>query len=40
MNATEVVLILTLARLIIPFGIILLLGEWLRRREANYWAKV
>jgi hypothetical protein len=39
MNATEFVLILTILRLVIPFGLILLLGEFFRRREANYWLK-
>ena len=37
MNATEYVLILTILRLIIPFGLILLLGELVKRRDANYW---
>jgi hypothetical protein len=40
MNATEYVLLLTILRLGIPFGLILLLGEVIRRREANYWMKV
>lgn len=39
MNATEYVLVLTVTRLIIPFGIILILGEVIRRREAQYWLK-
>ena len=39
MNATEYVLILTILRLIIPFGLILLLGELVKRRDANYWLK-
>jgi len=37
MNAPIVVLILTLLRLVIPFGLILFLGELIRRRDANYW---
>ena len=40
MNATEFVLFLTILRLVIPFGLILLLGEFIRRREADYWMKV
>jgi len=40
MNATEFVLLLTVLRLVIPFGLILLLGELIRRRDANYWLKV
>ena len=39
MNATEFFLLLTILRLVAPFGLILLLGELLRRREANYWLK-
>jgi len=37
MNAPEYVLLLTILRLIIPFGLILLIGELIRRRDANYW---
>ncbi len=37
MNATEYVLVLTIIRLVVPFGIILILGELVRRREAQYW---
>jgi hypothetical protein len=37
MVATEFVLFLTILRLVLPFGLILLLGELVRRREANYW---
>lgn len=33
MNATELMLTLFLARLILPFGLLLLVGEWIRRRE-------
>ena len=39
MNATEFVLLLTIIRLIIPFGLILVLGELIRRRDAKYWLK-
>ena len=37
MNAPLVVLLLTVLRLVIPFGLILLIGELIRRRDANYW---
>jgi hypothetical protein len=37
MNAIAFTLVLFLVRAIIPFGILILLGEWIRRREANYW---
>ena len=40
MIATEYFLLLTILRLVIPFGLILLLGELARRRDANYWLKV
>jgi hypothetical protein len=39
MNGTEIILLLFLIRLVIPFGLLLLIGEWLRRRDANYWLK-
>ena len=37
MQATEYVLLLTILRLVIPFGLILFLGELARKRDANYW---
>ena len=40
MNATVIVLLLTILRLVIPFGLVLLLGELIRRRDANYRLKV
>lgn len=36
MNAITITLFL-LIRAVIPFGFLILLGEWVRRREANYW---
>jgi hypothetical protein len=27
-----------LIRLVLPVGILIALGEWVRRREANYWS--
>ena len=39
MNAPVFVLILTILRLVIPFGLILFLGELIRRRNTNYWLK-
>lgn len=39
MNAPVIVLLLTILRLVIPFGLILLMGELIRRRDANYWLK-
>jgi hypothetical protein len=40
MNATTYFLLLTIFRLVIPFGLILGLGELLRRRDAKYWLKM
>ena len=37
MNGFDVILTLILTRLVLPFGVLLLLGEWIRRREAGYW---
>jgi hypothetical protein len=38
-NAVAFPLILFLARAVLPFGLLILIGEWLRRREANYWLR-
>ena len=37
MNGTEVILTLILTRVVLPVVTLLLLGEWVRRREADYW---
>jgi hypothetical protein len=39
MKAAEFVLFLTILRLVIPFGLILLVGELIRRRNSHYWLK-
>jgi len=39
MNALALALLL-LVRLIVPFGILIAFGEWVRRREANYWFRM
>jgi hypothetical protein len=31
MNAFEILFTLTLLRLVLPFGVLLLIGEWVRR---------
>ena len=36
MNGFELILILIAARLVLPLGLVLLLGEWLHRREAKH----
>jgi hypothetical protein len=35
----DVILILIVTRVVLPVGILLFLGEWVRRREANYWTR-
>ena len=37
MFGIEVVLTLMLIRIILPIGLILLLGEWVRHGETRYW---
>lgn len=39
MNTIAIALIL-LVRAMIPFGILIALGEWMRRREINYWFRL
>ncbi len=39
MNGSEIILLLFVFRLILPFGLLMLAGEWLRRKESNYWLK-
>lgn len=36
MNAIAIVILL-LIRVIVPVSFLLALGEWLKRRETNYW---
>ena len=31
--------VILLIRIILPLGLLLALGEWVRRREANYWLR-
>lgn len=37
MEAAQFITLLTILRIVVPFGLVLLLGEWLRRHEANNW---
>jgi hypothetical protein len=39
MNGSEFFILYFAVRIVIPFGLLVLLGEWMRRREANYWLK-
>ena len=31
--------LIVLIRIILPLGLLLTLGEWVRRREVNYWVR-
>lgn len=31
--------VILLIRIILPLGLLLALGEWVHRREANYWLR-
>ena len=37
--STVVLTVLLLIRVILPLGVLIALGEWIRRREANYWLR-
>jgi hypothetical protein len=39
MNAIAFALILLL-RVIVPLGMLIVFGEWIRRRETNYWLRM
>ncbi|HEY6073710.1 MAG TPA: hypothetical protein VIV15_10025 [Anaerolineales bacterium] len=39
MIGTEVILTLVLTRVLLPIIILLVIGEWSRQREANYWSR-
>ena len=39
MNGSEIILLLFVVRLVIPFGLLMLVGELLHRKESNYWLK-
>lgn len=39
MFGIEVILTLTVIRIILPIGLMLLLGEWVRRKETCYWIR-
>lgn len=34
---TIALVILFLLRIILPVGLLITVGEWIRRRETNYW---
>jgi hypothetical protein len=40
MNAPVFIVLYTVLRLVLPFGLLLVIGEWLRRRDAQYWLKM
>lgn len=37
--STVAIAVIFLIRMILPFGLLIALGEWMRRREANYWLR-
>jgi hypothetical protein len=39
MNGFEFVFLLFLIRLVVPIGLLLITGEWMHRKNANYWLK-
>jgi len=39
MNGSEFFILYFAIRIVIPFGMLLLVGELLRRKESNYWLK-
>lgn len=39
MNAIAIAIIF-LIRVVIPVGVLLTIGEWIRKRESNYWSRM
>jgi hypothetical protein len=39
MNGSEFFILYFALRVVIPIGMLLLIGELLRRKESNYWLK-
>ena len=39
MNGSEFFILYFAVRIVLPFGMLLLLGEIFRRKESNYWLK-
>jgi hypothetical protein len=37
--STVVLAVILLIRIILPLGLLIAFGEWVHRREANYWIK-
>lgn len=35
--STIAIALFILIRVVIPFGLLITFGEWMRRREINYW---
>jgi hypothetical protein len=40
MNTAVIVLLFFLVRLVVPFAVLLLVGEWLSRHEPSFWLKM
>lgn len=39
MNGSEFFILFFAIRILVPFGVLMLIGEIIRRRDANYWLK-
>jgi len=39
-NVMNTIAILLLLRVIVPVSILLVLGEWIKRREVDYWSRM
>ena len=37
--STVAIAVIFLIRMILPFGLLIALGEWMHRREADYWLR-
>ena len=40
MNGSEIIFLLFVIRIALPFGLLMLFGELIRRNNANYWLKL
>ena len=38
--STIAIALFLFVRVVIPFGLLIAIGEWVRRREINYWFKM
>ena len=40
MNGFEIIVLLFVIRVLLPLGVLMWIGEWVRRQNANYWLKM